>query len=150
MSLPTYALPLLVAIIGNILYHLSSRAAPAGASPFAILAMVYLIGFIGTLGLAVFVDGAKPATILSLLGRPAILVLALAVVLIEVGFLYAYRAGAPVSTSSLVVNGTVALVLAGIGALILREENDWRMVLGMAITIIGVALIATSKSAAPS
>jgi drug/metabolite transporter (DMT)-like permease len=150
MSLPAYALPLLAAVIGNILYHLSSKSAPAAASPFAILSMVYMVGFLGSATLALTLDGTKPATLLPLLAQPAILILALAVILIEVGFLYAYRAGAPVSTSSLVVNSTVALVLAGIGVLVFREGLNWRMALGMIITIVGVALIATSKSQAPS
>lgn len=150
MSLPNYALPLLAAIIGNILYHLSSKAAPAGSSPFTILAIVYFFGFAGCAVMALVLEGPTAAKLGGLVSKPAVLVLALAVVLIEVGFLYAYRAGAPVSTSSLLVNATVALALAGMSTILFREGVNAQMAVGMVVALIGVALIATAKAAHPN
>lgn len=150
MSLPNYALPLLAAILGNVLYHLSSKAAPAGSSPFTILAVVYLFGFIGTAAMALVLEGPSAAKLGALATKPAVLILALAVVLIEVGFLYAYRAGAPVSTSSLLVNATVALALAGMSTILFHERINAQMAVGMVVALIGVGLIATAKAAHPN
>ena len=149
MSLPNYALPLLAAILGNILYHLSSKAAPTGSSPFTILAVVYLFGFLGSAMMAFALEGPTAAKLGGLATKPAVVILALAVVLIEVGFIYAYRMGAPVSTSSLLVNATVAFALAGIGTILFREGVNAQMAVGMVVALIGVALVATAKAAHP-
>lgn len=136
------------ALIGNLLYHLASRSAAEGGSPFAMLAVVYLVAFIGTAALAIGVEGVRAGDIARGLTRPPVLLLALAVPLIEAGFLWAYRYGAPVSTASLMVNASVAVMLALIGILLFREGFNARMAAGFVLTLAGVALIGWGKGSA--
>lgn len=142
-------LPLGAAIAGNLLYHLASRGASGSGTPFATLAVVYLMGCIAAAILAVSVESAPLKSFGDVAMRPATLLLAAAVLMIEVGFLYAYRAGAPISSSSLLVNATVAVVLAGVGFLWYKESADWRAAAGLALTVTGVLLLASSRASAP-
>lgn len=136
------ALPLGVALLGNCLYHLTSRAAALQGTPFSTLAAVYLLGCIAATLIAVSFEGAGPASFGRMMTTPWAVMLAAAVLMIEVGFLFAYRAGAAISSSSLLVNASVAVILALVGIVALKEPLTWKLALGLALTIAGVVLIA--------
>jgi drug/metabolite transporter (DMT)-like permease len=137
---------LAAALFGNILYHLMSRSASAGGKPFTMLAIVYALATGLAVTLAVLAESARPADLLRPLGMPAVAALALAVVMIEAGFLWAYGQGAPVSTSSLLVNAGVAVVLALLGVVLFREGVNARLIGGFALALAGVWLIGTARA----
>jgi drug/metabolite transporter (DMT)-like permease len=145
-SLAPYVVPLFAALIGNCLYHLSSRGAAQKAPPFATLTAVYLVATALSLVMALSVERATLRTVTNILFAPTALLLAAAVVMIEVGFLFAYRANAPIASSSLLVNASVAVILALIGIAVFREGVSGRVLAGMAVTLIGVIVIATAPA----
>ena len=146
-SWSAFAVPLGIAVAGNIAYHLASKSVPQSLSPFAVLAFVYLIASISAAALSVANTPSGLGQIASIARQPLVYLLAGAVLAIELGFLLAYRAGAPVSISSLTVNATVALVLAGIGIVAFREPFSWRVGFGVLLTLAGVILITTAPTA---
>jgi drug/metabolite transporter (DMT)-like permease len=139
-------LPLAAALTGNVIYHLASRSASSGASAFATMAIVYLIGAVLAGVIALSLERAGANSFAEAARHPAIYALAIAVLMIEAGFLLAYRAGAAVSSSSLLVNSSVAVVLALIGIVALKEGFNWRLGFGMALTLAGVIIISTSRA----
>lgn len=143
-----WALGLLAALLGNVLYHLMSKSASAGGKPFTLLAIVYAVATALAVTLAVFAESARPADLVRPLTTPAVLALALAVVMIEAGFLWAYGRGAPVGSASLIVNAGVAVVLAVLGVLLFREGVNMRLIGGFALALAGVWLIGTARTAA--
>lgn len=143
-----WALGLVAALLGNILYHLMSKSASAGGKPFTMLAIVYALATGLAVALAVLAESARPADLLRPLGTPAVAALALAVVMIEAGFLWAYGRGAPVGTASLIVNAGVAVVLAVLGVVLFREGVNARLIAGFALALAGVWLIGTARTAA--
>lgn len=145
-TMGAFALPLGITLLGNCLYHLTSREVSTQGAPFSILAIVYLFGCIAATLIAFSVESANAASFGRILAAPWALLLAAAVLMIEVGFLFAYRAGAPISTSSLLVNASVAVILALVGVVALREPFSWKLLLGLALTIGGVILIASSQA----
>lgn len=137
---------LTAALLGNVLYHMMSRQAATGGKPFTMLTIVYGVAMLITLGLALFAETARPADLARTVATPAVLLLALAVVMIEAGFLWAYAHGAPLSTSSLIVNAGVAFVLALLGILLFREGVNARLLAGFALALGGVWLIGTARA----
>ncbi|MEN6408911.1 MAG: hypothetical protein ABFD44_04265, partial [Anaerolineaceae bacterium] len=67
--------------------------------------------------------------------------LAVTVLLIEVGFILMYRYGWNLSTGNLVTGVVVNVALVAIGTLVLGEKVNWVNLLGIALSIAGVALI---------
>ena len=64
--------------------------------------------------------------------------LGMSVVGLEVGFIYAYKAGWPVSTASIVQSAFLAVALIFLGALIYREAVTVNKLAGVAICLVGL------------
>ena len=67
--------------------------------------------------------------------------LGISVVGLEVGFIYAYKTGWPVSTLSTVQSAFLALALIIVGALLYKEEISLNKVIGIVICLIGLYFI---------
>ena len=111
-----------LAIVSTVAYHLITKLIPAGAHPVAMLLTAYLFGSILCLGILV----ATPAES-GFRGHftgvnwtaPA---LAVAVVLLDIGFILLYRSGFPVSIGALVTQVAAALALLGLGILFFKDR----------------------------
>ena len=66
------------------------------------------------------------------------MLLGISVVGLEVGFIYAYKAGWPVSTASIVQSAFLSLALLVVGALLYQEAVTPSKVLGAAICLAGL------------
>ena len=64
--------------------------------------------------------------------------LGMSVVGLEVGFIYAYKVGWPVSTVSTVQSAFLAIALLAVGALLYHEAITVNKVLGVAICLVGL------------
>jgi drug/metabolite transporter (DMT)-like permease len=60
---------------------------------------------------------------------------------LEVGFIYAYKAGWPVSTASIVQSSFLAVALIIVGFLLYQEIITWNKVVGIVICLIGLGVI---------
>ena len=135
--------PLFLIIGSNVCYHLSSRFASRTANPFAALVAAYLVGAAGALALYFATErtglGSLVAQAKELNG--ANLLLGLAIIGLEGGFLYLYRAGWSVSVGPILSYTGLAVALLAIGALFLGEHVGWRQVFGVALCLAGIALV---------
>ena len=64
--------------------------------------------------------------------------LGMSVVGLEVGFIYAYKAGWPVSTASIGQSAFLAVALIFLGALLYREAVTVNKLAGVAICLVGL------------
>ena len=135
--------PVLVVILANTVYHISTKSTPAGISPFASLALTYAIA--GAVSLVMFFLTAEQKNILQEITKAnwATYVLSAAIVFLEFGYLMVYRAGWPVSTASLVCNLTVSCILLFAGLLLYKEVISARQMMG--ILVCGAGLFLVSK-----
>jgi drug/metabolite transporter (DMT)-like permease len=67
--------------------------------------------------------------------------LGVAVVGLEVGFIFAYKAGWQVSTASIVQSSFLAVALIFVGWLLYQETLTWNKLVGVAICLVGLVFI---------
>jgi multidrug transporter EmrE-like cation transporter len=133
--------PLLLVVGGSVMYHLSAKSIPPAFDPMAALIGLYATALAG----AVLVVGATrawrtPAAPMRL-WHPTIAMVGVGALLIEMGFLLAYRGGLAVSTTSVVANGIVAVLLVTLGSLWFGEPFTILKVVGVLLCLAGVGLL---------
>ena len=69
------------------------------------------------------------------------IVLALAIVGLEVGYVFVYRAGWNVSSASVVANIGLACVLIVVGYLLYKENVSFNQIVGIIVCMVGLVLI---------
>jgi multidrug transporter EmrE-like cation transporter len=135
------AAPLLLVVAGSVMYHVSAKSIPAGYDPVAALIGLYATSLAGSV---VAVLALRPRTLtggVPRLWHPTIAAVGIGALLIEMGFLLAYRGGLPVSTTSVVANGIVAILLVTLGSLWFGEPFTIVKVVGVLLCLAGVALL---------
>jgi hypothetical protein len=129
-----------VVVAGQVAYHVAARGAPPNASPYVIVAIAYAVALIVTViaGLVAHEFSAElPRTALLLRG----VLLGCAVPLVEIGYIYSYRRGLPISTGPLTVLAISTIFLLPIGIVHFRDHLSWLNVLGTVIAVVGIWLM---------
>lgn len=135
--------PILIVVGANTLYHICAKSTPEGISPFASLALTYLVAGIVSFIMFFLTSGQK--NILQEMAKAnwATYLLAASIVFLEFGYILVYRVGWQVSVASLVCNIAVAVILLFAGVLLYKEVITFRQMAG--ILICGVGLFLVSK-----
>ena len=135
------ALALAIAITGQVLYHVTQKSVSAGAHPVVSLLAFYLVAALLSLPLLWLFPLQAPLR--AELGRLnwAVVGVAASIVLIEVGFLLAYRAGGNLSNSFVLTASAVTVALFLVGLAALGERTSATQVAGIALCLAGVWLV---------
>lgn len=131
-------LPLLLVVVGNVVYHLGQKTMPKDAPPVSAIVVAYVAGITACLLLLPMLEpGWSTAS-----ARPAIswsaVMVGLGAAAIEIGFLLAYRGGWPISSASLVALSVVAILLLPIGVRYFAESWDWSRTFGLVLCLAGL------------
>ena len=137
----SYIWPIALVVFSNTLYQICAKEVPAGMNAFASLTVTYLVGAVAS-GLLFLVTG-NGANLLQEYGRLnwAPFVLGLVILGLEAGWIYAYKAGWPVSTAFIVQSAILAGFLLAVGYVLYREPLAWNKVAGVVICLIGLYVI---------
>ena len=137
----SYVWPIALVVFSNTLYQICAKEVPAGMNAFASLTVTYLVGAVAS-GLLFLVTG-NGANLVQEYGRLnwAPFVLGLVILGLEAGWIYAYKAGWPVSTAFIVQSAILAGFLLAVGYALYREPLAWNKVAGVVIFLIGVYVI---------
>jgi drug/metabolite transporter (DMT)-like permease len=133
-----------LATFGIALYHLAQRAIPPGLHPVAVVLLVYLFAASATVALLLLSPGGPAGFFAHKLFHPSVVLLAIACVAIELGFLWIYRSGWKMAVVPLVANCSVTVILAIVGWLYFREGVTPRQGLGMLLSVCGLWLMSRS------
>jgi drug/metabolite transporter (DMT)-like permease len=132
---------LLLAAFGNFLYHVAQKTLAPTANPMVLLAAVYAVALAGALAAVPFFRTAgEPAWQAQVFAWP-VLLLGVAVLVIEIGFLLAYRTGGSMQWSGVAVNGAAAVMLVPVALLLFGETFSAPRALGIVLTLGGLALM---------
>ena len=136
-----YIWPMALVIVSNIVYQICAKSVPAGMNPFAALVVTYLMAALASGVLFFAFSGEKDLAREVCKMNWAPLVLGIVIVGLEAGWIYAYKAGWPVSTGFIVQSAILAAALLLVGYLLYHEGLTWNKAAGVAICLIGLILI---------
>src|SRR5438105_2038680 len=114
--------PLLLTVGGGVLYHLAAKSVPKSINPSLVLLGAYATAFCASLFTYAVLPTGADAPAPTWPWHPAVVAVGLGAVMIELGYVLAYRAAWPVSSASVLINGVVALLLVPIGIGLFRER----------------------------
>lgn len=133
--------PLCLVVLANVLYNIASKSIPAGASPWAVLVITYLVSsFLSLIAFFIFEEDRDFLGSVRTLDWTGI-ALGLSMVCLEIGYIFIYRAGWKLSVASLLANILLAVILLLIGLLVYREHLDMRQFLGIFLCMAGCTLL---------
>jgi hypothetical protein len=134
---------LAIAALGNVVYHVAQKAMPPGANPMVVLMGVYAVAFALSAAAAPFFRASSGAPWTSQILAWPVAVLGAGVLLIEIGFLLAYRTGGHIlQWSGVAVNAAAAVMLLPVAALAFRESFSVARAIGIVLAVVGMTLMA--------
>ena len=136
-----YIWPIALVIICNTVYQVCAKSVPVEINPLASLTVTYLVATIMSGLLYVWLGES-----VDFLGEYrklnwAPFVLGAVIVGLEAGWIYAYKAGWPVSTGFIVQSSVLATALLLVGYWLYQEPLAWNKIVGVAICLIGLVVI---------
>ena len=137
----SYIWPVALVVISNTLYQVCAKSVPEGMNPLASLTVTYLIG--AAVSCAMYYLLNRNANLFRefRMLNWAPLVLGIVIVGLEVGFIYAFRAGWQVGTTQIITSAVVAVLLIFVGYLLYHEAITWNKIAGIIICLAGLVLI---------
>ena len=134
----SYIWPIALVIFSNVIYQICAKSVPKEMDAMASMTVTYLVG--AACSAALFFLTNRGGSLLQEYGKmnAAPVLLGMSVVGLEVGFIYAYKVGWPVSMVSTVQSAFLAIALLAVGALLYHEAITVNKVLGVAICLVGL------------
>ena len=137
----SYVWPIALVVISNIAYQICAKETPEAIDPLASMTVTYTVGAISSaiLYFVLHKEGNLFREYSQLNWSPFLLGIVL--VGLEVGFIYAYKAGWQVSTASIVQSSFLAVALIFVGFLLYREAITLNKVVGVIVCMVGLYFI---------
>ena len=137
----SYIWPVALVVLSNTVYQVCAKSVPEGMNPLASLTVTYLIG--AAVSCAMYYILNRDANLFReiRLTNWAPVVLGFVIVGLEVGFIYAFRAGWQVGVTQIVTSAMVAVILIFVGYLLYHEAITWNKIAGIIICVAGLVLI---------
>ncbi|NBI67750.1 hypothetical protein D1646_13245 [Pseudoflavonifractor sp. 60] len=137
----SYVWPIALAVVSNIFYQICAKSTPEGMDPLASLTVTYTVGAAaaGALYFILNREGNLLREYAHLNWAP--FVFGLVLVGLEVGYIYAYKAGWPVSTAAIVQAAFLAVALLFVGLLLYHEPITRSKAAGVVICMVGLYFI---------
>ena len=133
--------PIALVVLSNTVYQVCSKSMPQDINPLAALVVTYLVGAAAAAILYFALNrGGNIVKEFSHLNW-APFVLGIVIVGLEVGWIFAYRAGWQVSTGFIVQSAVLAVCLIGVGFALYNEPVNASKVIGIIICLVGLYFI---------
>lgn len=136
-----YVWPIVLILISNIIYQICAKSVPDKMNPLASLTVTYAIATV--FSAALFFVLNRGTNLFSEYTKInwAPFVFGIVLVGLEVGWLYAYKAGWSVSVAYIVQSAFLAVALIFVGWLLYHEKITWNKIVGIIICLIGLYFI---------
>lgn len=134
-------LALVIAVTGQVLYHITQKTVATQAHPVVSLIVFYLVAAV--LSLPLFWLFPMQGGMGEELGKMnwAVFGVGVSIVLIEIGFLLAYRAGGELSTAFVTTASIVCVSMLVVGLIFFNESITLAKIGGIVLCLAGIALI---------
>ncbi len=133
-------LPIMLAVVANVFYHVASKSIPVEQNAFMGLVVNYATALVAS-ALMFWLTPHEKILVEAARTNWACILMGLSITGVEVGFVMIYRAGGELSTASLIVNILIALAMIAVGGVFYGEQITLRKIFGAALCMAGVALL---------
>jgi multidrug transporter EmrE-like cation transporter len=133
--------PLVIAVVGGVVYHTAAKSIPRDLAPGLVLVVAYATALVVSAAAHAWLLPPLDTPSSSRLWHPAVLGLGIGAAIIELGYVLTYRAAWPVSVASVLVNGIVAAVLVFVGIALFGERLSFTRMGGMLLCLAGLWLL---------
>lgn len=133
--------PIALIVLSNVFYNICSKETPSAIDPFAALTVTYIIGAVLSLVLYLTINKGGDLIQEYKIINWSSFVLGLAIVGLEAGSIYMYKAGWNISSGQIVHSIILAICLVIIGALIYHETITGTKIIGIVICMFGLYLM---------
>lgn len=136
-----YYWPIAVIVLSNIFYHICSKSIPDHIHPMAFLTVTYLVGAAAS-GLLFFLMPHSGSLLQEYrhLNWTAFF-MGLALVGLEVGCIYMYKAGWNVNTGQVVYSAILTIALVFVGYFLYKETITTDKIIGIVLCMAGLYFI---------
>lgn len=136
-----YIWPVALIVLSNIVYQICAKGIPQGMNTFASMTVTYAVATLVS-GILFFISTKGSGIIQQFkLTNWATVVLGIVITGLEVGFIFAYKAGWKVNTLATVTNAFLAIALLFLGFFMYKESINWSKVVGVIICLVGLWFI---------
>lgn len=136
-----YIWPLALVIVSNLVYQICAKSIPSGLNPFASLTISYLLAaFISFLFYFLLNKDSNIFAEYRKLNWSSFL-LGLSLLGMELGWIYAFKAGWEISTAQIIQSAILGSLLLLVGIIFFKEKVSWNKFLGIAICLVGLVVI---------
>ena len=137
----SYIWPIALVVLSNTLYQVCAKSVPEGMNPLASLTVTYLVGTVVSCVMYYILNRDANLFREIRLTNWAPIVLGIVIVGLEVGFIYAFRAGWQISMAQIVSSAILAVILIFVGYMLYHEAITWNKIIGIIICLAGLVLI---------
>ena len=130
--------PIALVVFSNVVYHICAKSVPKEMDTMASMTIVYLVGAASAAALFFVTNRGGSLSEEFAKMNLAPLLLGVAVVGLEGGYIYAYKNGWAVSMAAVVQSAFLSLALLAAGALLYNEAITLNKVLGICLCLVGL------------
>ena len=137
----SYIWPIALLVLSNTVYQICAKSVPEGMNAFASLTVTYLVA--AAASIVFYFLFQKGGNLLKEYDKLNWAPIALGIVIVglEAGWIFAYKAGWPVSTAFIVQSCFLAVTLLFVGYSLYHEALTWNKLVGPFICMIGLVFI---------
>lgn len=140
----SYLWPIGLVILSNVMYQICAKEVPSEMNAFASLTVTYTVAALASLVFFFVLGGSSSGS--GLIGEYgkinwAPFVLGIVIIGLEVGWIFAYKAGWEVSTGFIIQSAVLAILLLLVGFVMYHEALTWNKIVGVVICLVGLAFL---------
>ena len=133
-------LPIMLAVVANVFYHVASKSIPVEQNAFMGLVVNYATALIAS-ALMFWLTPHEKILVEAARTNWACILMGLSITGVEVGFVMIYRAGGELSTASLIVSILIALAMLAVGGIFYGEQITLRKIFGAILCMAGAIVL---------
>ena len=136
-----YLWPVVLVVLSNTFYQICAKSVPSNINPFASLVVTYLVAALASAIMYMLLE--KNLNVFHELKKInwSSVVLGVVIIGLEVGCIYAYKAGWHVSIFQIVQSCVLGIILVFVGRFFYKEALTWNRITGLLICLVGLVFI---------
>ena len=133
--------PIVLAVFADIFYQICAKSTPEKLNPFASLTITYLVGAAVSAGIFFLTGNGRSLLTEWKNVNWTAFVLGIAIVGLEAGSIYMYKAGWNVNTGYIVKAMILGIALIAVGYFLYKESFSVTKAAGIAVCLLGLYLL---------